>query len=49
MLKQEMISTLISQIPEDKLDSVLDFIRFVLYENAEASSALLSESLLAKD
>ena len=49
MSTQQIIQDLISQAPENKLDTILAFVRFVLLEDGEASSALLSEPSLAKD
>ena len=49
MSKQKLIETLISDAPESKLDIILAFIKFVLYENMEVDSYLLSEPSLSKD
>ena len=49
MSTQQIIQDLISQAPESKLDTILAFVRFVLLEDGETSSALLSEPGLAKD
>ena len=48
-VKAQLITSLIAQAPEEKLDTILAFVRFVLYEENEVSSALLSEPSLAKD
>ena len=49
MSTQQIIQDLISQAPVSKLDTILAFVRFVLLEDGEASSTLLSEPGLAKD
>ncbi len=49
MPTQQIIQDLISQVPEGKLDTILSFVRFILFEDSEASSALLSEPSLAKE
>ena len=49
MSKQKLIETLISDAPESKLDIILAFVKFVLYENMEVDSYLLSEPSLSKD
>lgn len=49
MSTQQIIQDLISQVPESKLDTILSFVRFILLEDSEASSALLSEPSLAKE
>ena len=49
MSKQQLIQHLISNAPENKLDTILAFVRFILYEENEINNALLSEPSLAKD
>lgn len=49
MSKQQMIEDLFSNVPENKLDIILAFIRFVLYESSEVDNFLLSEPSLSKD
>jgi hypothetical protein len=49
MSKQQLIEDLISRTPENKLDIILAFIKFVLYENDEINNSFLSEPSLAKD
>jgi len=49
MSKQQLIEKLISTAPDSKLDLILAFVRFVLYENIEIDNALLSEPSLSKD
>lgn len=47
--KQQIIENLISDVPDSKLDTILAFITFVLHENNELDSALLSEPSPTKD
>ena len=49
MSKQQLIETLISHAPDNKLDTILAFIKFVLYESEDLTNSLLSEPSLAKD
>ena len=49
MSKQQLIASLVAQVPEEKLDTILTFVKFILYEEPEVSTALLSEPSLAKD
>ncbi len=49
MSKQQMIENLISTAPDNKLDIILAFITFILRDNKEPDSALLSEPSLSKD
>jgi len=49
MSKQQIIENLISDASDNKLDIILAFITFVLRENNELDSALLSEPSLTKD
>ncbi len=49
MSTKQLIENLISNAPEDKLDTILAFIKFVLYENNEINNSILSEASLAKD
>lgn len=48
MSKRQLLENLISSIPESKLDIVIEFTKFILYEEA-AINPLLSEPSLAKD
>lgn len=48
MSKQQMIEALISDAPENKLDIILAFVKFVLHDT-EMENSLLSEPSLAKD
>lgn len=49
METKQMIEHLISQAPEDKLDTILAFIKFVLLEDRGINNSFLSEQSLAKD
>ena len=49
MSKQQLIENLLATAPENKLDIILAFIQFVLYNNCEANSSFLSEPSLSKD
>lgn len=49
MSKQQMIESLISIAPEDKLDIILSFVEFLLREDADVENMLLSEPSLAQD
>lgn len=50
MPKQQIIADLIAHAPENKLDTILSFIQFVLLEeNNKISDSLLSEPSLASD
>lgn len=49
MSEQQLIEDLISNAPENKLDIILAFIKFVLHENNEIDNSLLSEPSLSKD
>lgn len=49
MSKQQLLEYLIADIPESKLDIILAFVNFVLHEEPNISSSLLSEPSLAKD
>lgn len=49
MPTQQIINDLISHAPENKLDIILSFIKFVLYEDDKINNSLLSEPSLAKD
>lgn len=49
MSKQQLIEHLISNAPENKLDTILAFVKFVLYEESEINNSLLSEPSLVKD
>lgn len=49
MSKQQLIENLISNVPENKLDIILAFIQFVLYDKNEIDNSLLSEPSLSKD
>lgn len=49
MSKQQVIEKLISTAPENKLDIILAFVRFVLHESNEIDNSLLSEPSLSKD
>ncbi|MCI9418191.1 MAG: DUF2281 domain-containing protein [Eubacterium sp.] len=49
MPTQQIITDLISHAPENKLDIILSFVKFVLQENDTTNDFLLSEPSLAKD
>ncbi len=49
MSTQQLIQQLISDAPENKLDIILAFVRFVLHEETEINNSLLSEPSLAKE
>lgn len=49
MSKQQLIEELISNAPENKLDIILAFVQFVLYDEIRLDNSLLSEPSLAKD
>lgn len=49
MPTQQIINDLISNAPENKLDIILSFIKFVLHENDKINNSLLSEPSLSKD
>ncbi len=49
MSTQKLIENLISNAPENKLNIILAFVKFVLSEDDETNNALLSEISLAKD
>ncbi len=49
MSKQQFIEKLISTAPENKLDIILAFVKFVLEDHTELNNSLLSEPSLAKD
>lgn len=49
METKQMITNLISQVPESKLDTVLAFVKFILLEDENINNTLLSEPSLAKD
>lgn len=49
MSKQQLIENLISTAPDNKLDIILAFIRFVLNENNEINNSILSEPSLSRD
>lgn len=49
MSTKQLIENLISNAPEDKLDTILAFIKFVLYEDNAINNSILSEASLAKD
>lgn len=47
---QQQITSILDQIPEDKLDTILTFVKFVAQESEiEINNAYLSEPSLAKD
>lgn len=48
MSTRQLIADLISQAPENKLDTILTFVRFVLHEE-DIDNTLLSEPSLSKD
>lgn len=49
METKQMITNLISQVPESKLDTVLAFVKFILLEDENINNTFLSEPSLAKD
>ena len=49
MPTQQIITDLISHAPENKLDIILSYVKFVLQENDTTNDFLLSEPSLAKD
>ena len=49
MSTKQLIENLISNAPEDKLDTILAFIKIVLYEDNAINNSILSEASLAKD
>lgn len=49
MSKQQLLENLISNIPENKLDIIIEFTKFILYEESAIDNSLLSEPSLAKD
>lgn len=49
MSTQQTLETLISNAPEDKLNIILAFAKFVLLEDTDINNSFLSESSLAKD
>lgn len=49
MPTQQIINELISNAPENKLDIILSFVKFVLQEDNSINDSLLSEPSLAKD
>ncbi|MCI8490447.1 MAG: DUF2281 domain-containing protein [Lachnospiraceae bacterium] len=49
MPTQQIINELISNAPENKLDIILSFVKFVLQEDDTTNNSLLSEPSLAKD
>lgn len=49
MSKQQLLESLISSIPENKLDIIIEFTKFILYEGDAIDNSLLSEPSLAKD
>ena len=49
MSKQQLLENLIADIPENKLDIILAFVKFVLHEESSINNSLLSEPSLAKD
>lgn len=49
MSKQQLLESLISSIPENKLDIIIEFTKFILYEETAIDNSLLSEPSLAKD
>ena len=49
MSTQQIIENLISNAPENKLNIILAFVKFVLNEDDEINNSLLSEASLAKD
>lgn len=49
MPTQQIITDLISHAPENKLDIILSFVKFILQEDDTINDSLLSEPSLAKD
>ena len=49
MPTQQIINELISNAPENKLEIILSFVKFVLQEDNAICDSLLSEPSLAKD
>ncbi|MEY8424587.1 hypothetical protein AALB52_17975 [Lachnospiraceae bacterium 38-14] len=49
METKQIITNLISQVPESKLDTILAFVKFILLEEENVNNSLLSEPSLAKD
>ncbi len=49
MSTQQKIVNLISNAPENKLDTILSFVKFVLLEGSEPDNSFFSEPSLAKD
>lgn len=49
METKQIIEHLISQAPENKLDTILAFVKFVLLEDENINNSLLSEPSLSKD
>ncbi len=49
METKQIITNLISQVPESKLDTILAFVKFILPEEENVNNSLLSEPSLAKD
>lgn len=48
MSKKQLIQNMISDIPENKLDIVLSFLKLILQEESEINNSLLSEYTLSK-
>ena len=49
METKQIITNLISQVPESKLHTILAFVKFILLEEENVNNSLLSEPSLAKD
>ena len=49
MSKQQLLEHLIADIPENELDIILAFVRFILHEDPDINNTFLSEPSLAKD
>lgn len=49
MSTQQMLESLISNAPEDKLNIILAFAEFVLLKDTNINNSFLSEPSLAKD
>ena len=49
MATQQMINDLISHAPENKLDIILSFVKFVLHDDDKINNSLLSEVSPSKD
>lgn len=49
MSTQQILEHLISNAPEDKLNIILAFTKFVLLEDTDINNSFLSEASLAKD